>query len=79
VELQIGFELRMSLYTRDKGVMNWQITDLQGRTVNQSSNELMMMDGVHTLRLPVANLSSGQYVLQLAIGEEVLHRTFLKQ
>lgn len=72
-------ELMVKLYLRDKGVMNWQITDLQGRTVNQSSNELMMMDGVHTLRLPVANLSSGQYVLQLAIGEEVLHRTFLKQ
>lgn len=75
----VSAELKVELYLREPSDMNWQILDIQGRIVQQSESKYFLMDGVHTLQLPMGEISAGQYILQIQVADEVLNQTFVKR
>ena len=58
-------------------MLHTRIMDMQGKQVLTFPAESSA--GLHLIKIPVQNLSSGEYILQLLTGDQVVQRKFIKK
>ncbi len=71
-------KIEMELYFKEFGKADWEILDVQGRSVSRSTESRFYFPGTHRISLDLSSLSAGNYIFVLQFNGEQLRQSFIK-